>query len=107
MHEAYDKRDVGGARAMWEAVGIFGFSYAAKRRPLDAAVRTTPSLVVAPHPQHLDDLLVLYHLVDQPVLDVDASRVRAAQVAHELLIARGRGERVLLEQREQLGGFGL
>ena len=51
-------------------------------------------LVVGPHPEHLDDMLGAENLVDQTVLDVDASREGAAEIPDELL-ERWRGlERV-------------
>jgi hypothetical protein len=44
------------------------------------------------HPEHLDRLLLLQDLVDEPVTNVDATRVDAGEIAHELLKPRrGRG----------------
>src|SRR5450759_1641811 len=64
-------------------------------------------LVVGPHPEHLDDVLVGQDLVDQAVLDVDAPGKGALQVADELLVRRRRLERVLLEHLEERLGFRL
>lgn len=51
-----------------------------------------------PHPQHLDDAFIWEHLADKAVLDVDAPRVRAGEVADELLEGRRRAKRVIGEE---------
>lgn len=51
-------------------------------------------------------MLVLEDLVDEPVLDVDPARVRAAQVTDELLERRRRAERILFERAEKRLRFG-
>jgi len=48
-----------------------------------------PLLEVRPHPEHPHHPLRDEHLVDQPLLDVDAPGVRPGQVADELLEGRG------------------
>jgi len=45
-------------------------------------------VVVTPHPQHLHDVVVLHHLIDQAVLDVDASGAGSAQIAHKGFVGR-------------------
>ncbi len=51
--------------------------------------------VVGPQSQHFDDVLALKHLVDEPVLNVNASRVGSSQIAHQLFERRRVLERVL------------
>lgn len=41
-------------------------------------------LVVRPHPEDLDRPLLCQNLIHESVLDVDSSRERAREVAHEL-----------------------
>jgi hypothetical protein len=43
----------------------------------------------------VDNSLVREHLVDESVLDVDPPLAAAGEVTDELLVTRGRGERVL------------
>src|SRR5437867_12251822 len=43
------------------------------------------SLVVRPHANHLDDALLLQHLVYEPVLNIDTTRICSGQVANEFL----------------------
>lgn len=43
-----------------------------------------PSLEVRPHAQHLDHSFLLKNLIDEPVLDVDAPRVRAGKIANKI-----------------------
>jgi len=45
--------------------------------------------VVGPHTKHFDGAVVFVHLVDQPMLNVDAARLGACEVAHQLLAGRG------------------
>src|SRR5699024_3021476 len=45
-----------------------------------------PLLVVCPHTQNLHNALLLQHLVDKPVLYVDAARVGASQIPDEFLV---------------------
>jgi hypothetical protein len=48
--------------------------------------------VVRVHPEHLDRLLLLQDLVEEPVMNVDATRGGPCEVADELLEPRwGRG----------------
>src|ERR1035437_9224072 len=57
--------------------------------PLIAPPQGTGSLlVVRPHPQYFHGPLVVENLVDQPMLNVDAPRVGAGQVSHELFERR-------------------
>ena len=42
--------------------------------------------VMRPHPEHLHDPLLLQHLIDEAVLDVDPARVRARQVPDDLCL---------------------
>ncbi len=46
-------------------------------------------LVVGPHPEHVDDVLVRQDFEHEAVLDVDPTRVAAGEVAHELLAPGG------------------
>ena len=41
-----------------------------------------------PHPQNLDDRIFFKDLVDQSVLNVDASRISTFEIAQQLLVAR-------------------
>ena len=41
-----------------------------------------------PHSQNLDDLVFFKDLVDQSVLNVDASGISAFEIAQQLLVAR-------------------
>ena len=52
-------------------------------------------------------MLLLENLIDQPVLDVDAARVRATQVTDELLEWRRRLERIVFYDGEKRLGLGL
>ncbi len=52
------------------------------------AARLPRSLIVRPHAEYLDDSLLLNDLVQEPMLYIDATRVRASQIAHELLKRR-------------------
>ena len=52
----------------------------------------------------MDDALFREHLVDESVLDVDPPRVAAGEVTDELLVTRGRGERIFGQDvQEALG----
>jgi hypothetical protein len=62
---------------------------------------------VRPHTEHLDDALVLQNLVAQPVLDGDAPREGAVEVADEFLERRRGLKRVYLEDGEDLLGLRL
>ena len=44
--------------------------------------------VVRPHSQNLDDLIIFKDLVDQLVLNVDASRISTCEIAQQLLVTR-------------------
>ena len=46
------------------------------------------SLIVRPDAQHPDDLLFNEDLIDQSVLNIDATRVRASQVTDQLFVGR-------------------
>src|ERR1035437_4426302 len=58
-------------------------------------------LIVRPHSEHLHGLGIVEVLVEKAVLNADAPRIRAGQVAHELLEGRRRLVGVLCEDREQ------
>ena len=62
-------------------------------------------VVVTPHPQHLHHAYVLHHLIDQPVLDVDASGAGSAQIAHQGFVGRWLLIRISSQQIKQ--GLGL
>ena len=55
--------------------------------------------------QHLDGLLFLLHLVEQPKLDVDSAVTGSAKVCHQSFVGRGLLVRILGQQIEQ--GLGL
>ena len=40
---------------------------------------------MTPHPQHLNNSLLGKHLINQPMLDVDASGKSSMQIAHQSL----------------------
>ena len=46
-------------------------------------VDTGELLAMTPHPQHLHNLLLGKHLINQPMLDVDASGKSSMQIAHQ------------------------
>ena len=58
-----------------------------------------------PHPQYLDDFFSLYHLVNQPVLDIDASGIGACQVADQLFVRRRGLERISRYDIEEANDF--
>ena len=62
--------------------------------------------VVRPESENLDDALLLQDLIHQTMLDVDAARMGAGQVAHELLEWGRHLERVSREQGEEFLGTG-
>ena len=57
--------------------------------------------VMRPHAEDLDDPLLLQDLVDQPVLDIDPSRISTAQIAYQLLKRRRRLQRIFSQQIEE------
>lgn len=63
------------------------------------------SLVVGPHAQHVYGVFFGQHLVDEPMLDIDAARVAASQIADEFLVSWRRGERIFCDHIEQGCGF--
>ena len=60
-------------------------TFASKSRTIGIPTRFPDSLVVREEPQDLDRLLVLEHLVHEPVLDVDPSREGSGELPDELL----------------------
>ncbi len=65
---------------------------------------------MSPHPDDFDDFLVLKDLIDQTVLNVDASRVGTGKVTYQLLKGGRRLERILSENFQEsfsLDVFGL
>ena len=63
--------------------------------------------VVGPQSQHFDDTFALRHLVHEPMLNADASRVGSGQVTHELFVGRRILKRVLGYDCEKGFGFDL
>ena len=63
--------------------------------------------IVRPHANDFDRPDVLKHLIDEAVLDIDASRIGAGQIADQFLIGRGRLKRILSEDCEERFRFGL
>lgn len=61
------------------------------------------SLVVCPHPNDLDDLLLFENLVDQPMLDIDPSREGAFEITKQFLVSRRSLIGVLLQDRKESG----
>ena len=59
-----------------------------------------------PQAQHLHHVHGLQHLVDQPVLDVDASGIGASQIADQLFIRRRILKWVVAQDVQQRLGFG-
>lgn len=41
-----------------------------------------------PHPKDFHDVLIFEHLIDAPMLDVDAARIGSLEIANQLLIGR-------------------
>ena len=61
------------------------------------------SFIVDPHPQDIDHVGSLVDAVDQSMLAVDATRIRASQFADEFFIGRGGLPRVFYDASCQLG----
>jgi hypothetical protein len=57
-------------------------------------------LVVRPQAQHLHYALVFKHLIDEPVLNVDAPRIRASQIAHQFFVTWWGLKRIALDDAE-------
>ena len=60
---------------------------------------------MGPHADDLDGLDVVQHLIDKPVLDIDAAGTRPCKVAKESLERRGSLIRVLRQNLEQALGL--
>ena len=56
------------------------------------------SLVVRPHPEHLDHALLLQKLIDEPVMNRAPARESAGQVANEFFETRRLSVRVSAEK---------
>jgi hypothetical protein len=63
-------------------------------------------LVVGPHSEHFDRLLVGIHLVNESVLNVDATRIGSGEVAHEFFVWGRVLEGVVGEDGEEAFGLG-
>lgn len=61
--------------------------------------------IMCPHPDDFDDAFFVVNLVDEPVLDIDASGICAGEVADEFFIRRRVLKRVFFKNFED--GFGL
>ncbi len=59
------------------------------------------SLVVRSHPENFDYALLSQHLIDQPVLDGDATRKGSGEISGELLEGRRSSQRIRGEQLEE------
>lgn len=44
--------------------------------------------VMRPHPKDFHEVLLFEHLIDEPMLDVDAARIGSLEIADQLLIGR-------------------
>ena len=64
-------------------------------------------VVMSPHSDDLYGLDVLYNLVYEAVLDVDAARIGTIQIADQFFIRRGELERIFGEDIKQLLSLGL
>ena len=62
-------------------------------------------LIVRPHSKHLHNPLLLEHLIDQTVLNIDPSQTGASQVADQFLVGWRGLERVLGQNCQQGLGF--
>ena len=65
------------------------------------------SFVVRPHPNDFHNVAVFKNLVDKTMLNIDAARIRSAQIANKLFLARRSLKGVLFEDGEQFFGFRL
>ena len=59
-----------------------------------------------PKPQHLYNLFLFKHLVDQPVLDIDPTRISSFQIVNQGFERRGIGEGIEADDFEKLLGLG-
>jgi hypothetical protein len=55
---------------------------------LFSAVWKVALFVVGPESKHFDDVFLLKDLIDEPVLNVYASRVGASEIANQLFVGR-------------------
>lgn len=62
--------------------------------------------VVGPHPQHFDRFFLEQYLVNEAMLNIDAPRVGAFQVAHEFFVARRRAEGIFTQECDEFLGRG-
>jgi hypothetical protein len=60
---------------------------------------------MSPHPEYFDGSFLLQHLANQAVLDVDAPRVSAVKIAHQLLESRRRSERITAQDLQKRFGL--
>ena len=74
-------------------------------RGCESVTMTFGSFVIAPHPNDLDDALLFYNLIHQPVLYVDSSGVSAAQITDQFFIRGRRLERIFAGNFQQLFSF--
>ena len=70
-----------------------------------ASLSTASLFVMCPHPNDLYNPPVFEDLVHKTMLNIDATRIRSAQITDKLLISRGRLEGINFEDFEQLLGF--
>jgi hypothetical protein len=56
---------------------------------------------VRPHAKDTDGPFLFEHLVDQPVLDVDATGVGPLEIAHEAFVRRGPLKGIVLQNEKK------
>ena len=71
----------------------------------ESVALTFGSFVMGPHPNDLDDALLFYYLINQPVLYVDSSGVSAAQIADQFFVRGGRLEGIFTYYFQQSFSF--
>lgn len=67
-------------------------------------MRTT-LFVMRPHPKDFHAVLLFEHLVHEPMMDVDPSRVGSCEIANQLFIGRRSLERILHDKSQQCFGL--
>jgi hypothetical protein len=60
---------------------------------------------MSPHPQNFDCVLIFNYFINQPMLNIDASRIGSSQVSHQFFVGRRVLKRISLKHIEEALGF--
>ena len=62
--------------------------------------------VMCPHSEHLDQVLFFQNLINKAMLDIDAARAAASEIADQVLKSRVNAERIFAQDSQQFFSFG-